>query len=93
MGIDRRYIGYKPPDDRFKEMLAVYEACEAAGVDLPKEVDDFFEGGEPDELGVEVDLQYLECCTTGYDDDARGITINLEELPEDIKVIRIYDSF
>jgi hypothetical protein len=50
-------IGFRPPDAKWLKMKEVYDACEAAGISIPDEVDDFFNGEPPDEAGVRVDLE------------------------------------
>jgi hypothetical protein len=56
MSMSTHVTGIRPPDEKFKKMLAVWQACEAAGIEVPDEVDDFFNGEKPDPKGVQVDL-------------------------------------
>lgn len=48
---------FRPPDAEWTKMKAVWDACQAAAVEIPAEVSDFFNGEEPDPAGVLVDLQ------------------------------------
>jgi len=90
MGMSTSVIGFKEPDERFKKMYAIYKACEEADVDIPDEVDDFFEGEPPDPRGVKVyDLPvkpYNENMEDGYE-------LRLSEVPKDITVIRFSNSW
>jgi hypothetical protein len=95
MGMSTHVVGIKPADAKFKEMLAIYRACEKAKVSIPKEVDDFFDGETPDESGVVVSL---EASAKGpvqewQDDSAEGYEVDLRKLPADIKILRFYNSW
>lgn len=57
MGMSTHVVGFIPPDEKWQKMKAVWDACRAAGVEVPEDVCDFFEGGEPDPAGVEVMLK------------------------------------
>lgn len=80
-------IGFKPSDEKWKAMKFVWDACKKAGVEIPDEVYKFFEGKEPDNLGVETDIGYAvkrhkHVSTIQYD-------VYIDKLPKDVKVIRI----
>ena len=54
-----------PPDQQWKKMKAVWDACNAADLLIPKEVEKFFNYETPDDAGVVVDLSGMkphECC-------------------------------
>lgn len=95
MGMSTHVVGIRPPDDDFKKHKAVYDACEAAGVSVPKETHDFFnldEVNEPDEAGVIVNLP--KGAESEYDSDMRqGIEVDLEKLPAGVKRLRFYNSW
>lgn len=92
MSMSTHVIGFKPPDEKWKKMKAVYDACRAASVRPPKDVEDFFCDGSPDDQGVEVDLE-KHSCTKEYSYDMRqGYEIDLKKLPPDVTVIRFYNS-
>lgn len=84
-------------DDKFQQMKAVYDACTAAGVELPGEVSEFFydadQGGPcvwPD--GKRVDLKYGKACAVSGDVMYDGAYIHLSELPAGTKLIRVGSS-
>lgn len=89
MGMSTHVTGFRPPDDDWKKMKAVYDSCKEAGIDPPEEVDDFFEGLPPDEAGVEVDLIYHEWT----DDGCEGYEIHVDEIPAGVKIIRFYNAW
>lgn len=95
MGMSTHVYGIKPPDDTWRRMKAVYEACEDAGILPPPEVDQFFDHEKPDDKGVIVGL---DCpaheAVTEYSDNSReGYEIDLSKLPKDIKIVRFLNSW
>ena len=103
MGMSTRIEGFTPPDEKFQKMLKAYDACEEAGIDVPEEVDRFFNGEPPDRTGVRVNLlrdkTFKSAVTTYHDSDANaeGFQIDLEELAKlsngHVKVIRFSNSW
>jgi hypothetical protein len=94
MSMSTHVIGFRPADEKWKKMKAVWDTCKQAGIEPPDEVDDFFGGSPPDDAGVEVDLEDYECCSNWNDNISReGFEINLDKLPKGIKIIRFYNSY
>ncbi len=89
MSVDTSVIGIKAPDKKWQKMKAVYDVCMAAKVQLPSEVTDFFDGCEPDPMGVEVDLVKQGAMAEWRNDWARGFLIDVKKLPDDVTHIRI----
>jgi hypothetical protein len=92
MGMSTHIVGIKPTDEDFMKMLKVYNACHEAGVDLPKKVLEFFSYEEPDPSGIVVDLP-IGCIERYSADGEDRFEVNVEDLPEDIKIIRFYNSW
>lgn len=89
MGMSTHVIGFKPPDEKWKKMKAIWDSCETAGVSCPDEVDEYFNGEPPDSAGVEVEIKSCE-----WSDECReGFEIKLDELPKDVKTVRFYNSY
>lgn len=93
MGMSTHVIGFKPPDDRWKAMKAARDACVAADVEIPEEISDFFEDQEPDEAGVEVQLDEAEGVKEYRADGADGFELEVAKLPKDVKIVRFYNSY
>ena len=94
MGMSTHVIGFKPPDAKWKKMKEARDACEEAGIDIPDDIDDFFDGEPPDDNGVEIWLEKEECCSEWDDGDMRaGFEIDVDKLPKDVKIIRVYNSY
>jgi hypothetical protein len=93
MSMSTHVVGFKPPDNKWKKMKAVYEACRAAKVDPPKEVAEFFEDGAPDDQGVEVCIENTSAVKEWSDDSRSGYEVDLKKLDPDVKIIRFYNSW
>lgn len=95
MGMCTYVIGFKPVDEKYKNMRSVYDACKNAGVEIPKEVRDFFCDSEPDDAGVRIDELPQECkkefeCSKSC---SSGIEIDIVRLPKDVTIIRFINSW
>jgi len=94
MGMSTHVIGFRPPDERWQQMKAVWDSCQAAGLPVPKEVTEFFGWGDPDSAGVEVDLFSFKPCAREWRDETReGFEVDVAALPPDVKIIRFYNSW
>ncbi len=93
MGMNKHIVGFRPPDKRWKEMKKVYDACAEAGVEIPDEVDEFFEGEEPDERGVEVDIEETDAVSEYNADMQDGFEVDITKLPKGVKIVRFYNSY
>jgi len=89
MGMSTHVIGFRSPDERWFEMKAVWDACEEAKVDRPKEVEEFFDFGVPDDNGVEVSIPVQEW----NDEFRRGFEIKVENIPKDTTMIRFFNAW
>lgn len=92
MGMSTTAVGFRPADEKWIKMKAVWEQCESLGVSIPAEVCDFF-GGEPprDKPGVEVDLG--DSCSEYNDESSQGFEIDISKLPANVQFIRVYNSW
>jgi hypothetical protein len=93
MGMSTHVMGFIPPNDKFKRMLAAYRACEEAGVEIPDEVQNFFRHDPPDENGVKVPLDHDFAVRVWKDDDRDGYEVDLDKLDPAIRVLRFYNSW
>ena len=93
MSMSTHVIGFKPPNAKWKKMKKAWDACTEAGIDIPKEVEEFFDSTAPCDAGVEVDLEERVCCKKYEADMQDGFEINVEKLPKDITVIRFYNEY
>ena len=84
-------VGFKAPDEKWKAMKAIWDACENAGIDVPGEVEKYFGGEPPDERGVEVDLD--EDALEWSDDSCSGYEIDVKKIPKDVTHIRFYNAW
>jgi hypothetical protein len=92
MSMSTHIVGFRPADQKWKEMKAIWDACNSAGVDLPKAVYDFFDGEHPaDKPGAEVDLK--GAVKEWSADERDGYELDLSKLPPDVKFIRFYNAY
>lgn len=83
--------GFRPPDDTWVKMKAVWDACQAAKITAPAEVAQFFGFEEPDESGMEVSLD--GCLREWRDDMREGYELDVTAIPAGVTVIRFYTSY
>ena len=92
MGMSTHIIAIGEPGDKHSKMFAAYEACSAAGLDVPKEVNEYFNWDSPNEKGLEIDIEEHGCCTEFSEDSRHVFEIDLKSLPEGITHIRFFNS-
>jgi hypothetical protein len=92
MGMSTRVMGFRPPDEKWKKMKAVYDACIKACVEIPDEVWNFFECRHPDDDGIEVEFEdgvvehKVVDTTVVYE-------VTLANVPDNVTVIRFENSW
>lgn len=91
MSMGSYIVGFCKPDEQFQKMVAVYNACKEAHVDLPEEVSDFFDDTEPDASGMEIDIR--DSVEEWSGDMSEGFEIDISKLPKNVKYIRFYNSY
>ena len=83
-------VGFVPPDENWQKMKAARDACIAAGLAIPREVEEFFGSEEPDPAGQEVELTVREWS----DGDMReGYELDVSAIPPHVRVVRFYNSW
>lgn len=85
-------IGFKPANEKFNQMKAVYYACQSAGIEIPAQVERFFEGYKPDDAGVRVDTLPDNAIRNYFSNYENGIEVDLDQLPPDIRILRFYNA-
>lgn len=99
MGMSMYLCGIKPPDDDWKKMKAVWDACAAGDIEPPGEVSGFFGDEVPDDSGVLVELGWGDGGAPSdgeygwSNEDAVGFEVDITALPKDIKKLRFYCSW
>lgn len=98
MGMSSHVVGVKPPDDKWKQMKAVWDVCTKAKVEIPLDVIKFFNGETPDDKGVIVNLESKmdlnSNAVKGYHAEMiDGFEVDLKLLPKDITILRFYNSY
>ena len=88
MSMSTHLIGFRPPDDVWQKMQAIYDACRVAGIVIPEEVREFFGGEAPDVRGIAVTLPVQEWA----DEYGCGYEIAVKDLPPQVTVLRFYNA-
>lgn len=83
-------VGIKSPDEKWKKMKAVWDACTAADLQVPDEVDTYFNQEEPNPNGVRVDVIHTHVARPYSGENA--IEVDLSVLPEDVTHIQFVIS-
>lgn len=84
--------GFAPPDEKWQQMKAVYDACQGANIPVPRTVEQFFNDETPDAAGVQIDLarQCPEAVRKWNTKYGMGYEVDLDKLPPHIKMIRFF---
>jgi hypothetical protein len=95
MGMHSYVLGFREPDEKWHQMKSVWDACKAADIDSPKEVEMFFGGEAPDPSGIETPLSYGKspCCSEYKSDMREGFEIDISKLPDNITKIRFVNAY
>ncbi len=92
MSMSTHVVGFRPADEKWKKMKAVWDACKMAGTEVPNTVIQFFGGEAPgDKPGMEVKLD--RAVIEWNDDYRQGYEVDLTKLPPDVTVLRFYNSW
>ncbi len=96
MSMSTHVIAFKPADEKWHAMKAVWDACKKAKIPVPPEVEDYFDHTEPDPQGVRVDSDVLATyrCVKEYRGEMEeGLEVDITNLPADVKIIRFVNSY
>ncbi len=92
MGMSTHCVGFRPPDEQWSKMKAAWESCEAAGIPVPSEVEEFFAFDPPgDKPGQEIELG--DAVSEYSCEDGSGYEVDVAELPPNITIIRFINSW
>jgi len=89
MGMNSNVKGIREPDEKWKKMKAIWANCEAAGVMIPDEVQEYFDYEPPDNLGVVVDIPHSRYLAEMH----HGFEIKVRDIPKDVTVIRFWNAY
>lgn len=90
MGMDFRVVFLRSRDnEEYKKKLAVLKSCMEAGVEVPDEVDDYFDGTNDPDYPLEVKGNVID-----WDDDGRqGYDVDVKSIPSGVERIRFEISY
>ncbi len=94
MSMSTHIVGFRPADDQWNRMKAVWEACEAANTEVPQAVRKFFDGEAPgDKPGMEVEIERTGAAKKWRANDCSGFELDVTKLPEGVRFVRFYNSY
>lgn len=93
MGMRTSVVAIRPPDEKWLQMKAVYDACLSADIEVPDEVWEFFNHERPDNAGVLMEIEEHECVSAYNGTSSAGFEVEIAKLPKDIKIIRFFNSW
>lgn len=92
MSMSTHIVGFRQADEEWNNKKTVWETCEMAGVEVPQEVIDFFDGEAPaDKPGMEVELSG-DACKNYQGEYESGFEVDVSKLPKGVQFIRFYIS-
>lgn len=88
-------IGYRPADERWDLMKDIWNACRKANVPIPRDVEDYFDGEDPNgKPGMEVYLvNFAGAVKEIHSEGSHSYQVDLSKLPKDIKFVRFEISW
>lgn len=100
MGMSSGIVGFRDldGDSEFQKMLAVKKACEAAEVDYPQEVKDYFEYPEESEEllrreKAHIDIQYAVEDAPDCHSAEEAWIVDITKLPKECTKVRFGNSW
>jgi hypothetical protein len=93
MSMSTTVMGFRPPDGDWDKKKKAYEACIEAGVEVPDELYDYFEGQSPSDHGQSVDLGNCLVEWKSPEGASEGYELDLGLLPKGVKVLRFFNSW
>jgi hypothetical protein len=92
MSMSTVVTAFMSPDKKWQTMKAVANACKAAGIDEPEEVENYFGGHSPeDRPGQEVNIK--NAVRKGQNEYENWIEVDLPLIPDKVMVLRFTNSW
>lgn len=91
MGMSMHVLFLREKDTRFQQMVAISEACEAAGIKRPRKVDEFFQGSTNHDEALTINASSALREYSG--DMENGYELDVAKIPEGCVRIRFVASY
>lgn len=92
MSMSTRVVGFRPPDEKWNQMKVIWDACKAAGIRPPTDVETFFDGREPEPRGIEIRIP-AEKWNDGPNGVSEGFEVEVAKIPDHVTHIRFINSW
>ncbi len=93
MSMSTHIVGVCLPDEKWKKMKAIWDACHAASIRPPEEVNKYFENDTPDDAGIIIPLEETRSVHTYGEEGCESFEVDISKLPAGIVIIRFYNSY
>ncbi len=94
MSMNTNVVGFKPTDETWEKMKAVWVACEKASLEIPKDVGEFFDWNDPKEMsGMKVSIEGTDAVSPWSSEMQEGYEVDIRKLPKGVNIVRFYNSF
>lgn len=94
MSMSTNVVGIVPPDDEWKKMKKIWDACKEAGIEPPKDVWAFFNDEYPDAAGGIIEQEKLGKAVEEWSNESSvGFEVDLAMLPPHVKKLRFYNNW
>jgi antitoxin component HigA of HigAB toxin-antitoxin module len=94
MGMSTSVVFLRSKDnDQYQKMLRVAQTCTEAGVELPEEVDNYFDGEFEYNPEGPLEMNAEKVATEYHAEMQEGYEIKVSDIPDGVDVIRFYNSY
>lgn len=93
MGMSTHIKAITPPDETWEQIKAIYDAYKNANIEPPEKIKEFFNFVPPDDKGVVIDLFNHPAITSFEMDNIQGYDIQLDKLPSQTTILRVYNAW
>lgn len=93
MSMSTSIVAFRPADDEWQRMKAVWDACQNAGIPMPEKIKEFFGHEEPNEEGVVVDIQATGAAVEWNSGNSSGFEVDLKKIEKGVRFVRFYYTF
>lgn len=93
MSMSTHVVGLRPPTEEYLKKVKAWEACDAAEVEIPQELQDYFNGERPEPTGMLVEIEKSPAITLHRARGSAGFEVDTTKLPEGVTIVRFYNSW
>jgi hypothetical protein len=81
--------GIREPDEKWRQMKKIWDACNIANVSVPREVYEYFNDDDPDDAGVIIEIDYHESKVV----TSMHYEVRVDQIPDGVTILRFVNSW